>query len=485
MSDEMNTNNGEETAALFVSSQKKKQAEEEAAQKAAEEKAKRDAAEAEVRRMEAEVEERKRKAEEERRALEEAAKQAEADKANIAEKLKASVNVDEIRSKVREKAEGKSKLPIFIGAGVAAVVIIVLILVFALKGKGQKIDFETLEFAKEYTVSDEECGITVVYPESLYTGLAETKDGEIGIVSLKGEKDSSKLPDMDISISPFGNGEQVGGIVPAKSLQAGMEELVDGALSELKIQEKKISDIEDEKPGKYFYDCTGSFDTGDVAAVSSWIENDSNNKPYIIMACFRQKGDDPTDVTRLRDMFEEANSDNAIKIPGGNPPASADTDGMLEIDDMHMGVIVPKDWFGKTDIESEGSRSWIDDNGAIYAILYREVDFDFDTAHEHAEEVQTSYLLPLYEAAAGLAGLPDLESRMQLEENWVSDLKHHAEYKNIIGGVTYWEGNWASMWRDVRTNKYYVYDLVLMAPYANEDIYKGLFDKATDRLQDI
>ena len=75
MSDEiMNNENGEETAALFVSSQKKKQAEEEARKKAEAEQAKRDAAEAEVRRMEAEVEERKRKAEEEKQALEEAAR---------------------------------------------------------------------------------------------------------------------------------------------------------------------------------------------------------------------------------------------------------------------------------------------------------------------------------------------------------------------------------------------------------------------------
>ena len=485
MSDEMNNNNSEKTTALFVSSQRKKQAEEEAAKKAAEEKAKRDAAEAEVRRMEAEVEERKRKAEEERQALEEAAKQAEADKANFAEKLKASVNVEEIKSKVKEKTDGKSKLPIFIGAGAAAVVIIVLIFVFALKGKGGKVDFETLEFAKEYTVSDEECGITVLYSESLYTGLRETKDGESGNISLQGENDSSKIPGMDIVISPLGLDDQVAGIVLAKTVQAGIEELVNVAFSELKIQEKKISDIEDEKPGKYFYDCTGSFDSGGVVAVSSWIENDSNNKPYIIMAWFSQKGDDPTEVTRLRDMFEEANSDNALKIPGGNPPASIETDGMLEIDDIHMGVIVPKDWFNKTEIESEGSMSWTDDNGAIYAILYKEVDFDFDTAHEYAEEVQTSYLLPVAESAAGLLGLPDLDSRMLLEENWVSDLQHRAEYKNIIGGVTYWEGNWASMWRDVRTNKYYVYNLVLMAPYANENVYEELFDKATDRLQDI
>ena len=240
MSDEiMNNENGEETAALFVSSQKKKQAEEEARKKAEAEQAKRDAAEAEVRRMEAEVEERKRKAEEEKQALEEAAKQAEAEKANVVDKLKSSVDVEEIKSKVKEKTEGKPKLPIFIGAGVAAVVIIALILVFALKGKGGKIDFETLEFAKEYTVAEENYGITVKYPESLYTALTEEKqeDDSVGLIA---EASGKKIPEMKIYVSEgLSSADAV--ISPAGEIQKQLEDFTKASTASLKTSEENIS----------------------------------------------------------------------------------------------------------------------------------------------------------------------------------------------------------------------------------------------------
>ena len=157
---------------------------------------------------------------------------------------------------------------------------------------------------------------------------------------------------------------------------------------------------------------------------------------------------------------------------------------MLELDEMHMGIIVPKDQFKRVEGDSSNMAVWTDNNGAVYSILYKEVDFDFDTAHEHAAEVQ-EMMNPLIEAAAGLKGMPGLESRMLMSDSWVSDLKYKGDYKDSVGGVTFWEGNYSSMWRDVRTQKYYLYDLVLLAPAANEDVYKGLFEKGIDRLQDI
>ena len=483
MSDEiMNNGNGEETAALFVSSQKKKQAEEEARKKAEAEQAKRDAAEAEVRRMEAEVEERKRKAEEEKQALEEAAKQAEAEKANVVDKLKSSVDVEEIKSKVKEKTEGKPKLPIFIGAGVAAVVIIALILVFALKGKGGKIDFETLEFAKEYTVAEENYGITVKYPESLYTALTEEKqeDDSVGLIA---EASGKKIPEMKIYVSEgLSSADAV--ISPAGEIQKQLEDFTKASTASLKVSEEKGADVTGQGPGKYYYDCVGTTESGKSCAVGSWIEYDGNGNIHDVMCMFIESGSDPSNVIKLRDLFEEKNSDDAFKIPGANPPASTDTDGMLEIDEMHMGIIVPKDQFKRLEGDGSGMVVWSDNNGAVYSILFKEVDFDFDTAHEHAAEVQ-EMLNPLIEAAAGLKGMPGLESRMLMSDSWVSDLKYQGEYKNTVGGVTFWEGNYASMWRDVRTQKYYLYDLVLLAPAANEDVYKGLFEKGIDRLQDI
>ena len=481
MSDEMNTNNTEETAALFVSSQKKKQAEEEARKKAEAEQAKRDAAEAEVRRMEAEVEERKRKAEEEKRALEEAAaKQAEAEKTNVAEKIKASVNVDEIKSKVKEKTEGKSKLPIFIGAGVAAVAIIVLIIVLVVKGKKSAVDFETLEFAKELTVTGENnATVTLAYPESVFPEVSEV-EGEAykGYVS-----DPEKSPAMMVYVSDPAFERGTSGIASAKTTETIFSDFVKEFLSEFKASDEKGTDLSADTPGKYYYDCTLTSDDGKTGAATAWLEPDSNGDSVVVVGIFTEKGTDPVNSIKLRDMFEEKNSDDALMIPGANPPASADTDGMLEIDAMHMGVIVPKDRFHLLSADDE-LMWWADDNGAIYSIAYKEAEFDFDMASAHLDEVQPM-LKNLTETAAGLKGLPNLDSRMFLSDSWPHNLKYYSEYKDILGDITYWEGNFSSMWHDVRTDKYYIYDLVLMAPESNKDIYKQLFDKGIDRLQDI
>ncbi len=482
MSDEININNGEETAALFVSSQKKKQAEEEARRKAEAEQAKRDAAEAEVRRMEAEVEQRRRKAEEERRALEEAARAAEAEKSNVAEMIKASVDVEEIKSKVKEKTKGKSKLPIIIGAGVAAVVIIALIIVFAVKDRKPAIEFETLEFAKEYTVTGENnATVTFTYPESIYEQFEESGNDSFKYFTSTSENKS--IPTMAVFVSKPIFEKGVSAVISAKSTQSVFEEIVKEILGDYNISDETTTDMASNTPGKYFYDCTITPEEGMTGAAAGWIEPDSNGDLVCFIGLFTEKGTDPANVIRLRDIFKEKNSDNALTLPGGTPPASADSDGMLEIDEMHMGIIVPKDRFKMINSDDD-MIWWADNNGAIFSVVLKEAEFDFEMANAALDEVQPM-LKELSESSAGLKGLPDLESRMFLKDSWPNNLKYLSEYKDILGGITYWEANYSSMWHDLRTDKYYIYDLVLLAPNSNEDVYRQIFEKAIDRLQDI
>ena len=206
---EENYNSNEETQALFVSTQKKKQAEEEARKKAEAEQAKRDAAEAEVRRMEQEVEERKRKAEEERQALEQAAREAEAANASQVDKLKAkvntavnTVNTDAIKTMAKEKTVtvGKSKIPLFAAIG-AALVVVILVAVFVLKGRGGSskaaaIDPATLEFNKEYATTTEGVNLKFFYPESLYTNVTEEGDADTVEISFSSEDPSVPVTEL-------------------------------------------------------------------------------------------------------------------------------------------------------------------------------------------------------------------------------------------------------------------------------------------------
>ena len=150
MSDDLRNNGGEETAALFVSAQKKKQAEEEARKKAEEERARREAAEEEVRRMEAEVEERRRRAEEKQRALEEAEKKQQKQLERL-KKKKTDMDgmtggaqgqkgaggagfIEHIRSRLTPK------MLIIIGSAIAAFVVVLIVVIVLVSGSGKDED---------------------------------------------------------------------------------------------------------------------------------------------------------------------------------------------------------------------------------------------------------------------------------------------------------------------------------------------------------
>ena len=82
---------------------------------------------------------------------------------------------------------------------------------------------------------------------------------------------------------------------------------------------------------------------------------------------------------------------------------------------------------------------------------------------------------------------PYVESRMYLGDLPAPEGvgSYNAEFRDIIGGVTFWEGYNTNAWTDIRTNREYTYSLILLAPEKNKDIYKEIFTRAIDRLEDI
>ena len=491
---EDNFNNNEETQALFVSTQKKKQAEEEARKRAEAEQARLDAAEAEVRRMEQEVEERKRKAEEERQALEQAAKDAEAANANQVDKLKAAVNsavnTEAIKTMAKEKTVGKSKIPLFAAIG-AAVVVVILVAVFALKGKGGKsaaIDTAAIEFNKEYAVTTEGVGLDFFYPDALYTGVTEEGDAEELNVTFVSEDESA--PEMSVYyVRAIEKGML--GFVSAKELQnmlsAGIKEaskeLEEGTLT---LADEVSTDISAENPGKYSYKCTYSVGEEVHGAMTSWLEtNEAGDIYQIIFDCQEQAATADNSVA-LRDLFETKNSDKALKVPGENPPKEATTDGRLEVDSIHLGLVVPKDEFKKLDTNSSEFSAWSDDNGAMFIVTYEDAgELTFDDYHENYEAFAQAFKESAEQSLNSIH--PYIESRMYLGDLQPPENRggYYAEYRDVIGGINYWEGYYAGMWRDVRTQKYCFYSLILMAPEKNKDIYNKMFYTAVDRMEDI
>ncbi|MBR5765273.1 MAG: hypothetical protein IKX95_00685 [Lachnospiraceae bacterium] len=499
--DNYNNVDGEETAALFVSAQKKKKAEAEARERMEAEQARRDAAEAEVRRMEQEVEERKRRAEEERRALEEAERAMEEEKSRQLDKTKIVEELKSAKDKISEVAPDLTKIPskeeikkdpkkfIIIGAAAAAVIIIAIVAVFALKkGKKPAIDYATVEFAKEYTVTAEGLDLKFLYPEEMYTEISEDDEDE-GCAYIDFTPVKESMPSLYVSAEKAMGAGEIAMASPKDIEKALVEGTKNAFFSEIEganYLEEVSTDVSADDAVRYEYKCTVDYGDGVFGSAASWIAKNSKGDYVIVGAIFDGGGENADDVNKLRDTFYEKNSADCIKLPGNYPPESTETDGVLEADSIHMGIIVPKDRFKKIeDVSDDEVSVWADDNGALYVLYSVEFDYDVSLLQENHEEA-TKMFKSLVESI-GSTLHQNMESRMFLnDQEFPNDrLAYRAEYKDIVGGIPYWEGTWTGTWNDLRTKKQYLYSLSLLAPEKNGDVYKGLFDRAVDMLKDI
>ncbi|MCR5093943.1 MAG: hypothetical protein K6B72_08220 [Lachnospiraceae bacterium] len=130
---ELKNSSSEETAALFVSAQKKVAAQEEARKQAEEERIRQEAVQAEVRRMEAEIEARRIIAERERKALE-AAGQAEDQEEKAADKAPVSKQKTADPGVMRWIDTHRRWLPLMVILGVGIVAFLVVFLLLKIFG---------------------------------------------------------------------------------------------------------------------------------------------------------------------------------------------------------------------------------------------------------------------------------------------------------------------------------------------------------------
>jgi hypothetical protein len=388
---------------------------------------------------------------------------------------------------------GKSKVPLFAAIG-AALVVVILVAVFALKGKGGSaaapVDPSTIEFNKEYAVTTEGVGLKFSYPESLFTGVTEEGDAETVELSFTTEDESA--PEMGLALYKFMDKGNIG-FQSAKEMQNSLVKVVGGALKESEMQaviaDEVSTDIASDNPGKYSYKCTYTVESEGVTvqgAATTWYVSNEAGDIYQVFFTVTDKAESKDNVIALRDLFEEKNSENAVKVPGENPPKEATTDGRLEADPIHMGIVVPKDQFKKLDTTGDNFWAWSDDNGAVFILRYSEEDEGtMEYVLQYPDEALTVFKQM---SETGINEIhPYVESRMFMGDLQVPEnkLAYMAEFKDVIGGVTFWEGYEASAWHDARTNRDYSYDLILLAPEKNKDIYKEIFNRACDRLEDI
>lgn len=511
MSDENFSNNSnDETAALFVTNQKKKAAEEEARRRAEEEQARRDAAEAEVRRMEQEVEERKRRAEEERLAIEEEEKalaEGRLTRRPAEEQAKPvkPKKVKEPREPKDPSAGGKSKLPIFIGIG-AAVVVVIIIAVVLIGRKGGSASSDSVaqmettqlndEFNTEYVSKEEGYDIKFMYPAGIYTEVTEEKgDGEVTIHF--GPQGIGNI-DTDIVISDY-KWDNVDGLITAKNagmssaenFQNGFKEKIQKKAKELipdiNVTEETSADVKSEETTRYYYKCSFTSAEKGNGAISAWVALNGKGECKRVVVCCRDKGENIEGCKKLCDTFTDKYQGESLMLPGNNPPKSTETDGMLEVEEMHMGIIVPKDQFEKAPLDVNYS-VFMDDNGAqvIVQPIETETDLTSGEADISRDELHEKYKALAESGANNYFG--GLDSRMFLDEAYDSHdttIDYTANYKDIIGGIAFWERYRIGYWTDVRTQKHYFYILITLVPEKNKDVYMQIFDRSLDMLKDI
>ncbi len=474
----MNNLDNEETASLFVSSQKKKQAEEEARRKAAEEQARQEAAAAEVARMEAEVEARKRKAEEERRALEEKGKQLEAQRAFQAQQAAAGA-----------KQQGSTRTPqqklaLSIGIGVGAVVLIaILILIIVSGSKKGVVNYDELAVDMQYSPANESCDTILYYPGSVYDTSSEDtlSTGGAKITFFSKHK---KIPEVIFAVQ---NIEQTVGNVQlhAREVNDMLRDAAQGAVEHSETIEETVSDPSSDNPGNYDFRGVYTGD-GNSYVVHAWYEEGESGNVLMEVLCCKVKSDYADNAIAMEQAIYTKNATDAIKSPGANPPTGYDWDGSITSENFHTRMDVPKDRYELVNGLKVGMDYWGDDNGSFIGISGEELGSYEDMAAALTEDNAEIYFAAFEEISQDeLGAVWNYDERNLISEtprpNGGSSLDYLAEYQAKLNGISYYEQNYIYMTQ--YEGQVYIMYIVTLCPERNKETYTDIFTKSYSTLK--
>ena len=436
MSDEM-LNNSEETAALFVAKQKKKEEE----KKAAEEQAERDLKEAEVARMEAEIEQRK------------------------------------------KKATQKKIIAVAVTAAVVVITLIILINVISAVSDIGKMDYASLDFNSEYAVKSSENQVKIKYPGELYKDVTETKLDENEIrLDLVPEKEGLVTSKMAVIYNTSDNKSRklsraIIAVTEPKELNDLLQRTVEGHLKDMVpgavVSDVEVSDYTAENAGKYHY--TASFKGSEYSgAVAGWFEfSDDGVLQTIIVSCMAP-GEYPTDGITMRDNFFAQNSDDALQLPGMNPPQSTALDGTIEYPECGLSMKAPKDRFYPD--EKSNYISFGDINGALITVFPQEFEQGFENTKFDLDTLMNNYM-ERSKVALG-AMLNGVSNKEQMSPEYTSETgsDFSLSYSYEWGGRKYFELYFVTPWSSDNGKDYFV-EMELLCPYENMNEYVDIYDE--------
>ncbi len=437
---EENYNSSEETEALFVAKQKKKEED----KKAAQEQAERELKEAEVARMEAELLDKK------------------------------------------EKAAKMKRIGIIVAVAVAIATMAIIFFVINKISQIGKVDYAGLTYDAEYTPASSEHKITFRYPGEFYPNVSESKKDSSGIyIDFVPEKSENVTTRVSINYLAVNSEKKLtigaGGDDTPKTFQDLVTSLVEGALSEqvsdAVVSDVIITDYTADNPGKYFY--SSSFTSKDKSGgAAGWVEIADEIYEVVGVYCMKP-GEDAEDGKTMRDAFVDNNADDALMVAGMNPPsADAALDGEITYKPLDFSMSMPKGLFYPD--ERKNFICYGDTNGAGILICpepyvggFNGQDFDLDKLFGYYEERASR---TLDQVLVGVTNREPLDS----EATTYFDYDYKRTYTFERDGTKYMEIFFLFPWTvDTEDDDYFI-AVEFIYPYVNKDAYTPIFERSME-----
>ncbi len=435
MSDEV-LNNAEETEALFVAKQKKKEED----QKAAKEEAERKLKEAEVARMEAELK----------------AKKAKAVKGRI----------------------------IAIAVGVV-VIIATMSVIFSIRDAVTdigKVDYAALNFDSEYMPKSSDYQVRIKYPGELYSDVLENSQSKDSILLEfvpNGEGLVTTKVILDYISDSATKEKATKGFLSIKtpkllttSLTQFMEEKLKEVLPGAVTSDVVVTDYLADDPGKYFYSCNFT-SVENSGGVSGWYELGEDGVAEVVAVICMAAGDDPSDGAVLRDAFVAQNSDDALLVAGMNPPAKGSAlDGQLEYPEIDLKLKVPKDQFFPRKMGNY--MIYGDLNGAQIAVIPTEFEQGFANTNFDMEKYYENCQVRSEERLGQM--LIGISNKQQFSPEYISEtgMDFSITYTFDWDESKYFELFFTAPWTDDEGKDYFL-EIEFICPFKNMDEYVDIY----------
>jgi hypothetical protein len=269
-------------------------------------------------------------------------------------------------------------------------------------------------------------------------------------------------------------------ITTAETMDATLKDSMEGQINDVVpgavISDVKVADYTAEHAGMYFY--TGSFKSSENSGgVAGWYEFSDEGILQIVALYCMAPGEDTADGIAMRDAFFDKNDDDALQIPGMNPPEKdAALDGTIEYDVCQFTMKMPKDRFYP--VEHANYMLYGDTNGAMVTIFPNEFTQGFENASFDISKLMDQFKGRSQEALElmfmGVSNKQPLSPEYTSETGYDFSMTYTYEW----GGRKFMEIFFVTPWLDDAGKSYFV-EMEMICPYENMDEYVDIYGRAT------